>query len=398
MSTTGSGGLHTHSYTAVPGPAGTPGPAGPPGPAGAQGLNGSIGPQGIVGPTGPAGAPDATLAARIDALAARVTALEAPVVRPFAPPVTVRTVQIPPSIDATGTTDVTAALRAFIANVPDGAIILGGGPSAVYRHTGNFMPPSRNHLILDGQGATLRNTDVTGLNAGSSVYWSWLDKPFPSHLTIRNWSVVASNPNPGHLSAGEFAAFVHLMGGTFIELDNITARGLFGDLLTANENPSDVWVHDSHVVDCGRNGVSVICGSRLLVERTAFDAVGYSAFDIEPEAGSIAGADHVTFRDNVVGTWVNSFLSIDGVNAGKPMSDIVVSGNRVANGTILAVCGTGGAARIQRLTVTGNTGSVAAPGPILRFAHIDGLTVRGNVQPLSSGVLASITDCTGVQQ
>jgi hypothetical protein len=33
---------------------------------------------------------------------------------------------------------------------------------------------------------------------------------------------------------------------------------------------------------------------------------------------------------------------------------------------------------------------------VLMFAHIDGLTVTGNVQPLTSGSLASITDCTGV--
>jgi hypothetical protein len=30
------------------------------------------------------------------------------------------------------------------------------------------------------------------------------------------------------------------------------------------------------------------------------------------------------------------------------------------------------------------------------MAHVDGLTLTGNLQPLTRGVLASITDCTGV--
>ena len=53
-------------------------------------------------------------------------------------------------------------------------------------------------------------------------------------------------------------------------------------------------------------------------------------------------------------------------------------------------------ARRQNIVFTNNTSTVAGGGPVLRFAHIDGLTVTGNVQPLSSGVLASITDSTGV--
>jgi hypothetical protein len=33
---------------------------------------------------------------------------------------------------------------------------------------------------------------------------------------------------------------------------------------------------------------------------------------------------------------------------------------------------------------------------VLNFAHVDGLTITGNTQPLSSGSLASIADCTNV--
>jgi len=55
-----------------------------------------------------------------------------------------------------------------------------------------------------------------------------------------------------------------------------------------------------------------------------------------------------------------------------------------------------GLARRSNIVFTNNRSLVAAAGPVLRFAHIDGLTVTGNVQPLGSGTLASITDSTNV--
>ena len=109
---------------------------------------------------------DAALQAEIDLLTARVTKLEGatvpPVIPPsgtapswWVPPVTSRTVQILPSIDATGATDVTAALLAFNASVPDGSIIT-GAPTAIYKFAGNIIPNSRNNLIFDMQGGISR--------------------------------------------------------------------------------------------------------------------------------------------------------------------------------------------------------------------------------------------------
>ncbi|MGO9179914.1 MAG: hypothetical protein ACLQHS_11750 [Candidatus Limnocylindrales bacterium] len=53
-------------------------------------------------------------------------------------------------------------------------------------------------------------------------------------------------------------------------------------------------------------------------------------------------------------------------------------------------------ARRQDIVFTNTTSTVAVAGPVLNFANIDGLTVTGNVQPLRSGSLSSITDSTGV--
>jgi hypothetical protein len=53
-------------------------------------------------------------------------------------------------------------------------------------------------------------------------------------------------------------------------------------------------------------------------------------------------------------------------------------------------------ARRANIVVTNNSSSQAAIGPVLAFAHVDGLVVSGNTQPRVSGSLLLISDCTGV--
>ena len=97
---------------------------------------------------------------------------------------------------------------------------------------------------------------------------------------------------------------------------------------------------------------------------------------------------------NTAGTWTNSFVSANGA-AGSTVTGITISSNRVTGGTLLLVMTI---ARRSNVVFSNNRSSVSGYGPILRFAHVDGLTISGNVQPLRSGTLASISDCTKVVQ
>ena len=114
-------------------------------------------------------------------------------------------------------------------------------------------------------------------------------------------------------------------------------------------------------------------------------------FDIEPNV-STEGARNVRLLNNTTGTWTNSFLSADGA-VGSVVNGVTVSGNTVTGKSLNTIIDL---ARRQNIVFTNNSSLVAAGGPVLHFAHIDGLTVTANVQPLSSGVLASITDSTNV--
>ena len=327
------------------------------------------------------------------ALAARIAKLEAgttvpPVTPPsgtapswWVAPVTSRTVQIPASIDATGTTDVTAALLAFNASVPDGSIIT-GAPTAIYKFGGNIIPNSRNNLIFDMQGGTWNNiANPLGTSgwtpyADSAIFWTYGVKPYPTHLTFRNIVLKAANPTPGKLQAGagEYAAFLHSMGGQYLEVTNVTASGLFGDLITLNENSQFVWSHGNHMIDCGRNSVSVVAGSHIVIEDSAHDVAGYCSFDIEPESGSIAGSANIVYRRNTHKTWGNCFFAMDGSNSGKLITDVTVDSNTVSGSSLLSVIGNTGS-QAQRIAFTNNAGKGTAN---VTVKNVSGLVFKGN--------------------
>jgi hypothetical protein len=90
------------------------------------------------------------------------------------------------------------------------------------------------------------------------------------------------------------------------------------------------------------------------------------------------------------------FVAVEGSHTGASINGVTISGNTVSGGSLSAVIDNGGTARMLNIAFTGNTAQSRGYGPVLVFAHIDGLTVTGNTQPLASGSLLSITGCTGV--
>ena len=307
-----------------------------------------------------------------------------PTPRPAATPAGIR---VPASIDATGSRDASAALIAFIGRVKDGSTIVfkRGG---VYRLNGAIKFGGRHNLTLNGNGATLRSYG-SATEAGSLF---WLGPRADTGITIKNFKLVGNNPSPGVYHGGrEGAAGVLVDGGSRINLYGLTVSRVWGDCLKVNSWASYVSFHDSNCVSVGRNGVSIIAGRYVTVQRVAFRRNGYNVFDIEANHTN-EGAVGIKFLSNTAGTWTNAFFSGNGV-PGSVVSGVTISGNRITGGTLLTVITI---ARRKNIVFTNNTSTVRGRGPILRFAHIDGLTVRGNHQPLSSGSLVSIVDCTRV--
>jgi hypothetical protein len=301
-------------------------------------------------------------------------------------------ITVPASIDATGATDASAALNTWLASVPNGSTIVfkAGG---IYRMNVGLTFSNRSGLTFEGNGATLRsNGDAS--RASSLFHLNGGNR----NIRIRNFTLVGNSSTPGVWSTvGEQAHGIAVNGGTGVEIANVTVSAVWGDGLYVRGWADTVWLHDSHVVSNGRMGVAIVSGRNVTVERVAFDKVGYGVFDIEPNEAT-GGASNVKFINNTVGvvSQVRGKAFLFGANgaAGSVVSDVTVSGNTVTGDSLdTYVTNT---TRRQNIAFTNNTAHGVSPGPVLYFAHVDGLTVTGNVQPLTSGSLASISDCTGV--
>ncbi len=302
-------------------------------------------------------------------------------------------VAVPASIDATGATDASAALNSWLGTVPDGSTIVfkAGG---VYRMNAALKFAHRRNLTFEGNGATLRAAG--GTTEASSLFWLGSYQGGNTGIVIRNFKLVGNSTTPGAYQGGREGAHGILVdAGSGIDIANVTVSGVWGDCLYVGGWADGVSLHDATCASIGRNGVTVTAGKNVTVQRVAFTRSGYCTFDVEPNT-SAEGASSIQFLDNTAGSWGNAFLAVEGSHTGATINGVTVARNRITGSSLLAVVDNGGTSRMRSISFTDNTSLVKAPGPVLRFAHVDGLTVAGNVQPLSSGSLASITDSTSV--
>lgn len=323
---------------------------------------------------------------------------------------------VPTTIDSTGSTNVATALQAFVNSVPDGSLIT-FKPGGVYRIDRGIFLGNRHHLVFEGNGATLRAMGSGSLIASSP----FLIDGSNSDIVIRNFTLEGSNNKTGTdiYGGGEEQQGIAIYGSSRIEVHNTVVRKTWGDGLYANEKDTtgawsvDLWVHDNTFERIGRMGITMNGARNALLERNTFDQVGMFVLDIEPDLPS-QGAIDIVFRNNTAGVWgltptfTNWFVACanDNVGPGAVIRNITITGNHVTSGAPSSANtpNFGGLAtwfgknRTQNIVFTNNTTSRAGAGAVLRFEHVDGLTVRGNQQPLTSGPLTYIYDSTNVQQ
>ena len=324
---------------------------------------------------------------------------------------------MPSSIDASGASNAGAALASFLGSVPDGSVItfkLGG----VYRLDRGLFISGRHNLVFEGNGATLRAAGPNTLIAASP----FLIDGANSDIVVRNFTIEGNNPNTGtsiYDPGGENQQGVAIYGGTRIEIANTTIRTTWGDAVYANEKDTThswvdgLWVHDNTFRLNGRNAFTMNGARNALLERNDIDQLGGSVMDIEPDTGS-QGAINVTLRDNTIAVWgmtplyTQHFVACanNNVGIGAVIRGITITGNSVSAGAPNSTNtnNAGGLAtwigknRTSDITFSNNTTSKAGAGPVLIFEHVDGLTVSGNSQPLTSGVVTRIRDSTGIQR
>jgi hypothetical protein len=307
------------------------------------------------------------------------------------------TYAVPSSIDATGTADASTALNSWLATVPNGSTITfkAGG---VYRMDQSLAVNSRRNLVLEGNGATLRSSG--GWTEQDSLITTYLG----DHITIRNFTLVGASPTPGvHIVDKQWAYGILVGNSTAVEIANVNIRDTYGDCVTLDGWADGVWFHDSTCTAPSRAGFAILAARNVTVERVAFDRA--MPLNIEPYRSS-GGADHVRFVNNTAtkygvsdpATGLPYFFAANGA-LGSTVNDVTVSGNHVTAAPLFVDVII---ARRTNIVITNNRSDVTATSgpygaPIMRFAHVDGLTVTGNIQPIAAGKpMFSSTDCTGV--
>ena len=294
--------------------------------------------------------------------------------------------QVPATITSNCSADVTQPLLNWIASVPDNSVLSFAG-GACYRIDGTLELNYRHGLTFDGNGATFKATTV---QAGRSQ-WRLVEG---SDFTFRDMTIDGGDAQGGTFNAAlQHSHGIELLGPSGVDIGNVSISNVYGDCVYVGQGyyskswSSDVHVHDSSCSRAGRMGVALTAARNVLIERTSFDQVGMTVFDIEPN-GAGFGVNGATFTNN----HVRSIETFDALGDG-PVDSVTVSDNDFAGvGTHMAVIALPGQ-RHSNIAIIGNTAEVpySNPGTVaIDIVRVDGLTVTGNTIPLGAENMALV--------
>ena len=309
----------------------------------------------------------------------------------------VTTAQDAGAIDASGATDVTAELQALFDRTPDGGIVQ-LERDGDYRVEGTIVLRDRRDLVIDGDGARLFAT-TTGEPGRSQIRILG-----GSGLEIRSLEIQGANPHAGlderaYVAKLEWQHGISLEGPTDVEIDRVNIHDTYGDHIFIGWRVDDrrlterVWIHDSTFARSGRQGIAVIDGRDIVIERNRFTDMRRATVDLEPAGGLVVENVHII--DNEVGPGRLLFVPAAG---GGPINRIVIARNRLHGRPLTIDVKTPEGQRRRYFWVVDNTtDAVHHEGP-LRFTRADGVVVRGNHQPVAEGAaLVSTTDSCDVR-
>jgi hypothetical protein len=310
---------------------------------------------------------------------------------------------VPSSIDATGTTDVTNVLNAFVSHVGDGRTIV-FPRNGRFRIEGTLLVKNLKNLTINGQGATFfakTNGAVQpsrGCNQQSSTcrypnrtrsQWSFESD---TSLVVRSVNVVGSNSHSGangiYEGALEAQHAFQILGGRDILLDHVSAQNVWGDLVNVGvapagsmRSPTNVTVQNSSFQRASRQGWSITNGQHVTFANNTLTSVRRSLIDVEANTSNDQIA-FVTIRDNQLGTY--RFCTFTNFGAPANEHDFVFSGNHSIGTAPIKICGQARAsARRRNFQITDNVGATgtAAPNePMVSLTFFDNVVVKGNVQ------------------
>jgi hypothetical protein len=307
-------------------------------------------------------------------------------------------VTVPSALDGTGGRDVSAALTAFIAGVPNGSRIMFPA-GAVYRLDDTLELTNRTDLVLDGNGATLTTVpSQVGTRAQVRIVGG-------RGIVLRDLTIRGANPAGGtvdaYLPALEWQHGVDLRGVDDVQVAHVSVMDVSGDCFyvglgtgpASGRWSAHVRIHDSTCRRNGRQGVAVTAGRDILVDHCSFADIALMAFDVEPNPGG--GASRVAFKANVVRR--GSRYEVLGVVGAGRVQGVTLIRNILVDKPLTVLLSSPKGVRRTDFVIADNVSDAAlyasAPASVVA-SGIDGLTITGNHQRMGdrSRVFARVTD------
>lgn len=312
---------------------------------------------------------------------------------------------IPTSIPADGSADVTEDLAAYIRSVPDGSTIRfpAGGR---YRIEGTLEVWRRDRLVFDGRGATLFASTPGNPEAGHGRHRPLANRSHlkfigGSDLTVRDLNIIGANPRPGRFSPAYNSQHGILLAGVKNSIvERCVITDVYGDsIYLGNERPGrinapcdGVQILQNTASGSGRQGMTLCYGTDIWFVGNSIDNCGFTAFDFEPNSQKTpCSGIHVI--DNVIGVHRACFLAARGR---APVNDVEIRGNS-SEVTALGIQAGNKGHRQSRWVIDGNS-SANKQGArrYFGFTGMDDITVTDN-DVAARGASVRINNCTNVR-
>ena len=299
---------------------------------------------------------------------------------------------IPAAIPADCSADATEAILAWVASVPDRSVLT-FAPRACYLLAETLEVSGRRGLRFEGNRSTFRSASLEG----EHPLWRFVDS---KGIVLRSMTLNGAYADGGTFSAELQHAHGIDLRGSSVDIGNVTITDVAGDCVyfgraLASATRSSGTLHESACLRSGRNGVAVVAGDDIVVQRVRTEAIGYNVFDVEPNPGRGYGSDNVRFSGNTIGSYARNAYSI--VESGPIRNQFFVDNRVVGHGLKVAVGDpTRAGFRPARVTITGNRSQAAQAPAAVNVDNVDGLTVEANTVALTGGPMISVRGSCGL--
>ncbi|MFA4842067.1 MAG: hypothetical protein WC580_10215, partial [Agrococcus sp.] len=165
-------------------------------------------------------------------------------------------VEVPDSIAADCSSDVTGPLNAWLASVPDGSEIV-FGREACYLVDGRLELIDRSNLVIEGNGSTFRAEEEAPAYTNRSQWYL----EYGNDLSLRNMTLIGVNPRAEYDAEHEWDHNLFIRGTDTVSIDNVHGQRAYGDFIAIAQGPddrtipSDITIRNVSADIVGRMGI-----------------------------------------------------------------------------------------------------------------------------------------------